>query len=265
MKRPTNGQNIALSVTVLAAILLILLLLGVHLDFGNKADAPKKEAITMAMPEEIDPLDEEMFIEPELTNLGDPENTATDESEAPIPSGTPDISDVPNDKLVVNGPNPNPNKESEHLTATTKPSDVKTTAPSAKDDVDQKVSSNMSKQFNVRNGKSEGKETTAASGKGGNGEGHAKGEISGGRKLENDPGLTDFDIGDRNQITVKVSVMVQANGKVESGTAKCLTSLKDATLKKKLLEASSRTLWTPKPGVHTVEATIIWTLYSGKR
>lgn len=265
MKRPTNGQNIALSVTVLAAILLILLLLGVHLDFGNKADAPQKEAITMAMPEEIDPLDEEMFIEPELTNLGDPENTATDESEAPIPSGTPDISDVPNDKLVVNGPNPNPNKESEHLATTTKPSDVKTTAPSPKDIEDQRIKDDMSNKFKAQNGKSDGKETTAASGKGGNGEGHAKGEISGGRKLENDPGLTDFDIGGNNIKIVKVTVDVRADGKVVSGTAKCVTSVNDATLEKKVKKASEKTQWTPKPDAPTVLATITWTLFSGKK
>lgn len=264
MKRPTNGQNIALSVTVLAAILLILLLLGVHLDFGNKADAPQKEAITMAMPEEIDPLDEEMFIEPELTNLGDPENTATDESEAPIPSGTPDISDVPNDKLVVNGPNPNPNKESEHLATTTKPSDVKTTASSAKDDPDQRLSDTMSSQFNMRNGKSEGTESTAVSGKGGDGKAEAKGEIQGqGRKLLNHPQPEKFSV--TRTTIVKVTVMVKADGTVKPDSANCVTSLKDPDLKKNLEKASEKTKWTSKKGAPTVQATIIWTLYSGKR
>lgn len=263
MKRPTTGQNIALSVTVLVAILLMLLLLGVHLNVVEKSQQDKKESLALAELEQDELLDEEMFIEPELTNLGDPENTATDVEEAPLADGAPDISEVPNERLVVNGPNPKPNNEAEPLVATPAPSTVKTTTPSPKDDADQRVAANMSNQFSVHNGKSDGKESTASSGKGGEGSGQAKGDISGGRRLENNPTITGFSIS--KTITVKVSVMVKADGKVVPGSAKCMTSLQDASLKKKVEDASARTLWTPKTGAPTVQGTITWTLRPGNK
>lgn len=260
MKRPTNAQNIALSVTVLTAILLLLLLIGVHIDLTPAAQPQSQDALTMAdiEPEELPEEDE--FIEPVLEDLGDPDNLMAEE-DAPMPQGEPEESETPNDKLVVNGPNPNANDESENLVATTKPSPAKTTAPSPKEEPDQRITG-MKDKFSAKNGKTGGKGSTANSGQGGNGAG-AKGEINGGRKLEHYVLPTDFTIS--KKITLKVTVMVKADGTVVPGSAKCSELNNFPSLKSKILKCSEQTRWTKKKGEPTVQATITWTLVPGTK
>lgn len=259
MKRPDTAQNIALSATVLAAILLMLLLLGVRLDLTRVERPETKETLTMAdMEAQEMPQDE--FIEPEMEELGEPDN-AEDDLDAPMPQGEPDISDTPNDKLVVNGPNPNPNDESEKLVATSKPSPAQTTAPSEKDEPDRRITG-MKDKFSPKNGKSGGKGSTADSGHGGEGAG-ARGDISGGRKLEKYVLPTGFSIS--KPITVTVTVIVKADGTVEPGSAKCSTRLKDSSLQTKVVKCSEQTRWTPKAGASPVQARLYWTLVPGAR
>lgn len=259
MKRPDTAQNIALSVTVLAAILLMLLLLGVHLDL-TRVERPKpQETLTMADVDAVEQPEEE-FIEPELEELGDPDNVV-DGQDAPMPQGEPDLSDTPSDKLVVNGSNQNPNDESEKLVATSKPSPAQTTAPSVKDEPDSRITG-MKDKFSPKNGKSDGKGSTANSGHGGEGTG-ARGDISGGRKLEKYVLPEGFSIS--KPITVTVTVIVKADGSVEPGSAKCFTRLKDSSLQAKVLRCSEQTRWTPKSGASPVQARIYWTLVPGAR
>lgn len=259
MKRPSTGQNIALSVTVLAAILLMLLMLGVHIDFSHAGTPKVQDALTMAdmEPEE---LMEEKFVDPVLQDAGDPDNTAHEE-DAPMPQGEPEVSDKPDDKLVVNGPNPKPNDESEKLVTAAKTSTAKTTPPSEKEEPDRRITG-MKDKFSPKNGKTDGQDATAASGQGGQGAG-AKGDISGGRKLESYVLPSGFSIS--KTITVNVSVMVKADGSVESGSAKCITGLKDKSLLAKVLRCSEQTRWTKKAGAAPVQAIIHWTLVPGAR
>lgn len=259
MKRPDTAQNIALSVTVLAAILLMLLLLGVHLDLTRVENPKPQETLTMADMDAVE-MPEEEFIEPELEELGDPDNEV-DALDAPMPQGEPDVSDTPSDKLVVNGPNPNPNDESEKLVATSKPSPAQTAAPSEKDEPDRRITG-MKDKFSPKNGKSDGKGSTANSGHGSEGTG-ARGDISGGRKLEKYVLPEGFSIS--KPITVTVTVIVKADGSVESGSAKCSTRLKDSSLQAKVLRCSEQTRWTPKSGASPVQARIYWTLVPGAR
>lgn len=252
MKRPDTGQNVALGVTLLVALLLLLLLYGVHIQTGDKCleNRPHKD-LTMAdiEPEEVA---EEMFIEPILQEAGEEHVAEQSEQDAPMPQGEPEQAPVPNEKLVVNGPNPKKNNESEPLMSSKKPSPVKSAVPSQKDEPDQKITSDMKGSFSPHNGKRNGKGASANSGKGGSGSG-VSGSMGNGRRLEHYELPTDFRI---NQKTViRVSVEVRADGTVQS--ARCSRSDRLG----KLCETYSlRTRWTPKKGAPVARGTITWTL-----
>ena len=64
MKRPDTGQNIALSVTIVVALLLLILLMGTHLDLPVRQSDKESEYITM-IPDDSEVV-EELFIEPVL-------------------------------------------------------------------------------------------------------------------------------------------------------------------------------------------------------
>lgn len=251
MRRPDTGQNIALGVTLLVLLLLLLLLCGVHMHLDGPARKPASEELAMA---DIEPeeLQEEMFIEPILQDAGEENVVEKSSEDAPMPQGEPEQAVVPNEKLVVNGPNPNKNDESEPIVAAKKPSPVKTTAPSQKDEPDQKIASSMKGQFSPHNGKPEGKGSTASSGKGGTGSG-VSGSMGNGRKLEHYELPSNFQI---NQKTViRVSVEVRADGTVQSAHCSRTDHLG------KLCETySKRTRWTPKKGAPVAKGTITWTL-----
>lgn len=251
MKRPDTGQNIALGVTVLVMLLLLLLLCGVRIHLNGPAVKESSKELAMADIESEDEM-EDMFIEPILQNAGEENVVEKSAEDAPMPQGEPENAVTPNDKLVVNGPNPNKNDESEPLVSSPKPSPVKTTTPSPKDEPDQKIASNMKGQFSPHNGKREGKGTTANSGKGGTGTG-VSGSMGNGRKLEHYELPSNFQI---NQKTViRVSVEVRADGTVQSAHCSRTDNLG------KLCETYSlRTRWTPKKGAPLAKGTITWTL-----
>ena len=257
MKRPTTAQNVALSVTAAFALLLALLLLGVHLDLARHKPAPPGETLAMADLEEEEIMEEERVIEPEIADLGDPETDLRDE-DAPMPQGEPDQSEVKNDKLVVNGPNPKANDESEKLVATRRQSDSKTTPPSRKEEPDQRITG-MRNKFSPKNGKTEGQGQTAASGQGGRGAG-LHGVMNGGRKLLNNPTFSDYKITKQNRVIV--TVIVLANGTVEPGSSQIsqTTYSVDSDIRAKIKQYSERTKWTPKEGAPKARATLTWTL-----
>ncbi|MCM1320213.1 MAG: hypothetical protein NC217_07520 [Muribaculaceae bacterium] len=267
MKRPTTAQNIAMSVTVLTAILLLLLLFGVHIITPAPTADKAKSAQAMADPELLEQTDEEMFIEPELVNIGDPDNLDELADDALTPQGEPLQAEVPNDRLVVNGPNPNDNPSPETLVATAKPNaQAKTTPPSAKNKPNQQIASTEpSVNVSFNNGKNSGKGSTAQSGSGNASSGQARGEATGGRKLIAPfPTITGFTIS--STTTVTVTVQVKADGSVVPGSAKVI-GLKSEyrDLRQKLIVASEKTRWTPKKGAATVQGTITWTLKPGTK
>lgn len=256
-----------MSVTVLTAILLLLLLFGVHIMSPAPATSPKDSKHAVIDPELLEQTDEEMFIEPELAELGDPDNSDELTDDALTPQGEPEQADVPNDKLVVNGSNVNDNPSPETLVATTKPNaKAQTTTPSQKDKPDQKIASTepaVNVSFN--NGKKTGKGSTAQSGNGTAASGQARGEATGGRKMIPPyPTVTGFTI--NSTITLTVTVQVKDDGTVVPGSANVIGLSSNFTeLKKKLKTASEKTRWTPKKGAPTAQGTITWTLKPGTK
>lgn len=267
MKRPTTAQNIAMSVTVLTAILLLLLLFGVHILTPGTAAVQKQNKHAVADPELLDMPDEEMFIEPELADLGDPDNVDEFTDDALTPQGEPVTADVPNEKLVVNGPNTNDNPSTETLVSTTKPNaQAKTTSPSQKDKPDQKIASTESSvNVSFNNGKKTGSGSTAQSGNGEAASGQARGEATGGRQMIAPyPTITGFTI--NSTLTLIVTVQVKADGTVVPNSANVIGLNSSFTeLRKKLITASEKTRWTPKKGAPTVQGTITWTLKPGTK
>ena len=122
MKRPDTGQNIALSVTIVVALLLLILLMGTHLDLPVRQSDKESEYITM-IPDDSEVV-EELFIEPVLQDAGEPDQKS-DVSSEPVPVGEPDQAQVPNDKLVVNGKSETPNPSAEKVVAQPRPETVK--------------------------------------------------------------------------------------------------------------------------------------------
>lgn len=272
MKRPTIAQNIALSVTATVALILLLLLLGIHLSLPQPSptNAGKKISMASIEPEVIpEPLleDQELFIEPELIDDGTPETPDNDlaQADAVTPPGEPQQAPEPNDRLVVNGPNPKQNQEAEPLVAANKPNDIKTTKPSPKDKPDQKIQSEEKAQVSFHNGRRDGKAPTASSGNGNaSSSSSAHGEAQGGRSLLNNPPVGSFTISSR--ITVTVTIQVKADGSVVKGSASVTgLSSKYNDLRHKLIAAAEKTKWTPKAGAPTVRGTIYWTLTPGAK
>lgn len=251
MKRPSTGQNVALGVTLIVALLLLIFLTATRLHLSGKQTESARENITMA---EIEPEDlQEMLIEPILQDAGEPAESE-DLSSAPIPQGEPEQAPVNNDKLVVNGKNPVPNPSAEKVVSAKSPSPAKTAAPSEKDQPDSRISSTMKGQFSSTNGKPGGNGATASSGNGGNASG-VSGTMGNGRKLEYWV-LPTVTLTQKTVVTVKV--MVNADGKVTSATAQ--PGPASAALKEICRKASLNTRWTPKKGAPPASGTIIWTL-----
>lgn len=251
MKRPSTGQNIALSVTVVVAILLLILLMGCRLTLPEKKPVKPSEAITMAELEEEEP--QEQFIEPVLQDAGEPEQ-AQDMSSEPIPQGEPEQAPVENKKLVVKDENPEPNKSVEKLVSTKTASTAKTTPPSKKEESESRISSTMKNQFSSTNGSKNGNAPTASSGNAGKASG-VSGTMGNGRKLES---WTLPVVSPRQPATVKVTVMVRADGTVESAVVQPGSA--DPSLKETCRKYSLRTRWTPKEGAPLARGTLTWNI-----
>lgn len=265
MKRPDTGQKIALSVTALAAAALLLILLGVHLA-PRMVTPPKdtEEAITMA-DVEPEPLEEDMFIEPIIADAGDPDITSQD-MEAPSPQGEPEPAPDPNDKLVVNGPNPKDNTESEPLVSTPRTNPVKTTRPSPKESQDQKVKDDVKNKFSAHNGKTDPKsKQTASSGSGTSGTGAAGTTKDGKRGLKSYSKPTGFNIS--KTIKVQVTLMVKADGTVKKGSARCNGLADFPSLRNKLITCSEASKWDKAfdKNARDASATIVWILVPGTK
>lgn len=264
MRRPDTGQYIAASATVLSAVVILLLLFGIHLHYAAPPSPTPKEAITLAELSEPIP-EEDMFIEPIIEDAGNPEITA-DDQQAPTPQGEPEPAPTPNDRLVVTGPNPKPNPETTPLTATPQPSPVKTTAPSQKDEQEQRVKADVKNKFKTQNGSPDGKSRqTASSGTADSGTGATGKTQDGKRGLKSYTKPKDFTIS--KTIKVYVTLMVKADGTVKKGSARCSELGNYPSLKKKVLDCSESSIWdkASDKNARDASATIVWTLVPGTK
>lgn len=240
--RQKRDSIIAAAITFVAVLLILLLL------FVGGMSVERRELAKDSTPELMQ--DEETFLEPEiLQDLGEPDATAND-APAPVEQGEPELAPVENTKLVVKGDNPKPAPAVEKKVTTTKESPVKATEPQVTKEEASKITSSMANKFSGKNGATEG--TAGSNGSGGTGIG-----IKGNANGRNFLGCNKPDISLQHKTTVKVSVVIDAEGKVISATASGGAS---ASIRR-ACEAAARTAkWSAKKGAGETRGSITFTI-----
>lgn len=226
------------------AVVLILLL---TLFFGRVTWQPQ-EIAEASSPEMMEP--EEMFIEPELVELGE-ENAVKHDKPAPALKGEPDPAPEDHAEIIEPGDNPKPKPSKPKLNTQKKESKVKVEEPSKTDKERQKATSSVASKFSKNNGAVEGtdKGTTGAGGSGVGVSGNAHG-----RTFISCPKP---DVALRHKTIVKVNVVIDAEGKVIEASA---TGSADISIRRKCEAAAKRAKWSAKKGATTTRGSITFTI-----
>lgn len=242
--RHRKDAMIAAAVTFAVALLLLLLLFFKSLHYDREALAET------STPELMD--DEEIYLEPELLEVGNEGETDLKEPEeaAPQPPGNPDPAEEEQPKQVVKNlepPKEEPVSSKPKLISTPEPSDVKTSTPKKNEDEARNIASSKVKFKTDNNGSPTGKEG-ATSSSGGNGV-SSSGALKG-RQMISCPS---WKVTVTSKTTVTVSVTVDANGNVTAATAKSGGTPNLRTQCEKMAKGSK---WTPKAGAAPATGTI---------
>ncbi|MDE7412597.1 MAG: hypothetical protein K2N05_02235 [Muribaculaceae bacterium] len=245
----THSQNkdraIAAGITFLVVLLILVLLFTGGMNY-QRAELAHSSTPEIMLPEE----DEEQFIEPEiLTTQGEPDATANDKP-APVEQGEPVQAPEENTKIVIPGDNPEPAPQIEKPITQKKESPVKATTPPATTEEKSQVASAVANKFSGKNGSPGGK--TGSNGSGGTGVG-VDGKANG-RQFISCPSPS---VSLRHQTTVKVSVVINAEGKVIEATA---SGTSDATIRRACEQAARSARWTPKAGAGETRGSITFTI-----
>lgn len=245
MTTENKDRAIAAGVTFIAVLLILLFL------FTGRMSLQRAELAEASTPElMLDDEDEEMFLEPEiLKDQGEPDAT-THDSPAPVEQGEPVKAPVENTKIVEPGENPKPAPQVEKKITQKQESPVKATEPPATNEEQSKISSAMANKFSGKNGATDGK--SGSNGSGGTGVGIA-GNANGRTFLGcNTPNVTL-----RHKTTVKVSVVIDASGKVISATA---SGSADASIRRACEQAARTARWSEKKGTGETRGSITFTI-----
>jgi outer membrane biosynthesis protein TonB len=244
----TQSENkdrlIALAITLLAVVLMLLFLTFEHLTWDSKALSEPQHTAELQQPE-----DDEIFLEPELMNLGE-EEAVNNDIAAPSPHGEPEQAEVENNKIVVKGENPKPSQSTEKLVTQKKESTVKTTEPAKTDKEEEKISSTVAKGFSAKNGTSDGKSGSAGSGGTGTGvAGSVRGRVFQGCPLP--------DVTLQHKTVVVVNIVVDENGNVTSASA---TGSAGASIRRACERAALKAKWSAKKGATETRGTLTFTI-----
>lgn len=235
-----KDRLVAAAITLLAVILILLCLI-----FGHFTSV-MPELAAESTPELMAPEDEELFIEPEvLRDLGEPEAVAKD-APAPVEQGEPKPAPVENNKLVSPGENHKPAPQTEKLISSKKESPVKTTEPPVSKEEPSAISSAMANKFPGKNGQPSG--STGSNGAGGSGSG-----INGHANGRSFLGCPKPYVELRSPVTITVTVMIDADGKVVSAKASGGTS---AAQRQACEKAAMQARWSAKKGQAQTRGTL---------
>lgn len=244
-KHPVSEHKdsiIAAIITFLCVLAILLILFFCRLSFSPA------EIAQASTPELMEP--EENFLEPEiLQDLGEPDATAND-APAPVIQGEPEQAPVENNKLVIKGENTKPAPQREKLVSTTKESPVKTTTPPVSKEEASKITSSMADKFSGKNGNPEGHQ--GSNGSGGTGIG-VKGNANGRTFL----GCPLPDVALQHKTTVRVDVVIDADGNVISASASGGAS---AAIRRACQKAAKGARWSPKKGATQTRGSITFTI-----
>jgi outer membrane biosynthesis protein TonB len=237
---------IAAGVTLLMAVLIFCFL------FWGEIGFDRRQMAEASIPE-IGQEEEELFLDPQLLDLGEEESQLKDDAAAPA-QGTPEVVEKPDPKVTsprLKGENPKPAPPKEKLVSQTKPSPVKTTEPKATDKEVRKVQSKTAGAFSPDNGQPTGRNNSAGSA--GNRTGIA-GHSDGWKFL----GCPSPDVKLRNKTVITVRVTVNSRGAVTSAVA----SGGNATLRAACEQAARAARWQPldPSKARTAKGTITFTI-----
>ena len=229
-----------LTALVVALILVTLFFGGITWDRAALAESSTPEIMSE---------EEELFIEPELVELGE-ETAETVDKPAPAIKGEPDPAPEDRTEIIEPGENPKPAPPKPKVVTQKTPSPVKEKEPSQTDRDRQKATSSMANKFSVKNGAPEGKgEGTGAGGDGVGIKGNARG-----RTFISCPKP---DVYLRHKTLVTVSVVIDAEGKVISASA---SGSAEARIRRRCEQAARGARWTPKKGAAETRGTITFTI-----
>lgn len=193
--------------------------------------------------------EEDLFLEPELIDLGEQEATANDEA-APAVSGEPEKAETVEPQTVVKGENPKPAPSAEKILTQKAESPVKVTEAPKTDREEVKAANPAAGKFSGKSGNVDGKATGNASG----GEGMGiTGSARGRRFISCDPPKTTL----RFKTVITVDVVVDAEGRVTSATAR---SGGDAAIRRECERAARTARWSAKQGAGETRGTITFTI-----
>lgn len=228
-----------LTMIVVALILLCLFFGGMTWDKAALAESSTPELQS----------DEELFIEPELVELGE-ETSETIDKPAPAIKGEPDPAPEDRTEIIEPGENPKPAPPEPKTVTSKKESKIKKKEPSQTDRDRQKATSSMANKFSVKNGAPEGKDQgTGAGGTGVGIKGNARG-----RTFISCPKP---DVYLRHKTVVTVAVVIDAEGKVVSASA---SGSAEATIRRRCEQAARGARWTAKKGAAETRGTITFTI-----
>ena len=234
----------AAALTILAAFLIFLFLFLGYLYVPLPVPSQKPEVSLLAEPEE------ELFIEPELTDLGEAEAVAHD-APAEAVKGNPVQGPVEQTEVIEPGTKETPAPPAPKLATQKKESPLKAPEPAKTDKERQEATSALAGKFSSKTGAPTGSDK-GSSGAGGTGVG-----IAGNAHGRTFQGCPKPDVTLRHKTVVKVSVLIDAEGKVIEATA---SGSADATIRRKCEAAARQARWSPKPGASPTRGTLTFTI-----
>lgn len=242
MSREDKDRAVAalLTFAVVLVILLVLFFGGITWDRAALAEQSTPEL-----------MQEEIFIEPELVELG--EETAVNKQEpAPTLKGEPEPDPVDRAEIIEPGPKPDPKpKPVRKETTSKKESKMKVDEPSKTDKEKQKATSSVASKFSTKNGSTEGSDK-GTSGAGGTGVG-----VSGNAHGRSFISCPKPDVSLRHKTIVTVNVVIDAEGKVMEAKA---TGSASASIRSKCEAAARQARWSAKKGATTTRGSITFTI-----
>ena len=245
MKKEDKDRAIAAALTFLVTLVLLLVLFfgGISFDRQELAESSTPELL---------PPEEELFIEPELVDLG--EETSVNHNTKPAPSlkGEPEPAPEDHAEIVDPGEKPDPVvKPVQKEITQKKESPVQKEEPSITDKERQKATSSVANKFAPKNGQTEGSDK-GTSGAGGDGVG-----VSGNAHGRTFISCPKPDVALRHKTIVTVNVVIDAEGKVIEAAA---TGSADATIRRKCEAAARQARWSAKKGASTTRGSITFTI-----
>lgn len=237
-----RASVIAAAITFLAVGVLLTVLFTCSLSWDRAALA------AASMPEEQS--DEELFIDPELIDLGEMSTPLTDEA-TPSEIGEPVPSTEEVRRPVEKGDNPEPAPPVEKKITQKAESPVKVKEPSVTKEEKKRVSSSMADKFSGKNGSTDGKFSSN------NGAGAAGVGVSGNARGRTFLGCPKPVVELTNKTVVTVDIVVNEEGAVISASARGSAS---STIRRKCEQAARKARWSAKRGAGDTRGTITFTI-----